>query len=53
MNNSGKEISAYIGLYELNNVSKKYLDSLYSRLETKIKNSFYGNKLKKKLENLN
>ena len=53
MNNSGKEISAYIGLYELNNVSKKYLDSLYSRLETKIKNSFYGNKLKKKLESLN
>ena len=47
MNNSGKEISAYIGLYELNNVSKKYLDSLYSSLETKIKNSFYGNKLKK------
>ena len=53
MNNSGKEISAYIGLYELNNVSKKYLDSLYSSLEIKIKNSFYGNKLKKKLENLN
>tara|TARA_B100000963_G_scaffold340150_1_gene338519 strand:- start:9731 stop:10450 length:720 start_codon:yes stop_codon:yes gene_type:complete len=53
MNNSGKEISAYIGLYELNNISKKYLDSLYSRLETKIKNSFYGNKLKKKLESLN
>ena len=53
MNNSGKEISAYIGLYELNNVSKKYLDSLYSRLDIKIKNSFYGNKLKKKLENLN
>ena len=53
MNNSGKEVSAYIGLYELNNVSKKYLDSLYSSLEIKIKNSFYGNKLKKKLENLN
>tara|TARA_B100001027_G_scaffold44062_1_gene28483 strand:+ start:141 stop:842 length:702 start_codon:yes stop_codon:yes gene_type:complete len=49
MNNSNKEISAYIGLYELNNISKKYLDSLYSKLDTEIKNSFYGKKLKKKL----
>ncbi|MFL2591071.1 MAG: DUF4369 domain-containing protein [Flavobacteriaceae bacterium] len=52
MNNSDKEISAYIGLYELNNISKKYLDSLYSKLNTEIKNSFYGKKLKKKLESL-
>ena len=50
MNNSDKEISAYIGLYELNNISKKYLDSLYSKLHTKIKNSFYGKKLKRKLD---
>ena len=50
MNNSDKEISAYIGLYELNNISKKYLDSLYSKLNTEIKNSFYGKKLKKKLD---
>ena len=49
MNNSNKEISAYIGLYELNNISKKYLDSLYSKLDAEIKNSFYGKKLKKKL----
>ena len=47
MNNSGKEISAYIGLYELNNVSKKYLDSLYSSLDIKIKNSFLEISLKK------
>ena len=53
MNNSDKEISAYIGLYELNNISKKYLDSLYSKLHTKIKNSFYGKKLKKKLDSFN
>ena len=52
MNNSNKEISAYIGLYELNNISKKYLDSLYSKLDTEIKNSFYGKKLKKKLDTL-
>ena len=51
MNNSDKEISAYIGLYELNNISKKYLDSLYSKLNIEIKNSFYGKKLKLKLEN--
>ena len=51
MNNSDKEISAYIGLYELNNISKKYLDSLYSKLNTNIKKSFYGKKLKKKLDN--
>ena len=52
MNNSSKEISAYIGLYELNNISKKYLDSLYSKLDSEIKNSFYGKKLEKKLESL-
>jgi hypothetical protein len=51
MNNSDKEISAYIGLYELNDISKKYLDSLYSKLNTNIKKSFYGKKLKKKLDN--
>ena len=50
MNNSDKEISAYIGLYELNNISKKYLDSLYSKLNNEIKYSFYGKKLKKRLE---
>ena len=50
MNNSDKEISAYIGVYELNNVSRKYLDSLYSKLDSEIKNSFYGKKLKKKLD---
>ena len=50
MNNSDKEISAYIGLYELNNISKKYLDSLYSKLNKEIKSSFYGKKLKKKLD---
>ena len=51
MNNSDKEISAYIGLYELNNISKKYLDSLYYKLSRNIKKSFYGKKLKKKLDN--
>ena len=50
MNNSDKEISAYIGLYELNNISRKYLDSLYSKLNNEIKYSFYGKKLKKKLD---
>ena len=53
MNNSDKEISAYIGLYELNNISKKYLDSLYSKLDAEIKNSFYGKKLKEKLDSFN
>ena len=53
MNNIDKEISAYIGLYELNNISNKYLDSLYSKLNTNIKNSFYGKKLKRKLDNFN
>ena len=53
MNNSDKEISAYIGLHELNNISNKYLDSLYSKLNTDIKNSFYGKKLKRKLDNFN
>ena len=52
MNNSNKEISAYIGLYELKNISKKYLDSLYFKLNNEIQNSFYGRKLKKKLESL-
>ena len=50
MNNSNKEISAYIGIYELNNISKKYLDSLYFKLNKEIQNSFYGRKLKNKLE---
>ena len=38
MNNSNKEISAYIGLYELNKISKKYLDSLYYTLNKEIQN---------------
>ena len=46
MNNSDKEISAYIGLHELNNISNKYLDSLYSKLNTDIKNSFMEKNLK-------
>ena len=53
MNNSDKEISAYIGIYELNNISKKYLDSLYSKLNTEIKNSYYGKRLKKLVNNFN
>jgi len=53
MNNYDKEISAYIGVFELNNISKKYLDSLYSKLKIEIKNSFYGIKLKKKIDSVN
>ena len=51
MNNSDKEISAYIGLYELNNISKKYLDSLF-KLNMKFKTLFMEKNLKKKLESL-
>ena len=53
MNHSDKEISAYIGIYELNNISKKYLDSLYSKLNTDIKNSYYGKRLNKLIKNFN
>ncbi len=37
-----KEISAYIGLYEVNYANPKLLDTLYSKMTDEIKNSTYG-----------
>lgn len=37
-----KEISAYIGLYEVNDANPKFLKELYSKMSDKVKNSTYG-----------
>lgn len=41
-NNADKEIAAYIGLFEVNDANKKFLDDLYNKMSKKVKNSVYG-----------
>lgn len=41
-NHTDKEISAYIGLFEVNDANPKFLDSLYSKMSENVKNSTYG-----------
>ena len=41
-NNADKEIAAYIGLFEVNDANKKFLDDLYNKMSENVKNSTYG-----------
>jgi hypothetical protein len=46
INNSDSEIAPYLALYEVPSVNPIYIDSIYNGLSDKIKESFYGRKLK-------
>ena len=41
-NHADKEVSAYIGAYEVNDANPKFLDSLYSKMSENVKSSTYG-----------
>jgi hypothetical protein len=45
LNHSNSEVAPYLALYEIPNTSRKFVDSIYSKLDENIKNSFYGRKL--------
>ena len=45
LNHSESEVAPYLALYEIPNTSRKYVDSIYSKLNEEIKNSYYGRKL--------
>ncbi len=49
MNNSDKEIAAYIGTYEVNDAVPLLLDSLYNKLSPEVKSSKYGQMLMEQL----
>jgi hypothetical protein len=50
INNGGYELAPYLILNELNNVSIKYLDTVYNSLTPKIKDSKYGKDLESFIE---
>lgn len=52
MNNPNNEVAAYIGAYEIQNVSALFRDSLYNKLSTKVKDSKYGLFFKQQLDSL-
>lgn len=51
MNNKDSEIAPYLALYEARNANPIYIDSIYRSLDTNIKNSHYGKKLKQVIDN--
>jgi len=52
MNNADKELAAYIGAYEVNNVAPIFLDSLYKKLTPQVKASKYGLAFKQQIDSL-
>ena len=50
MNNSDREVAAYIGTYEVNNAVPVLLDSLYRKLSPEVKSSKYGQEFKEQLD---
>lgn len=52
MNNSDSEVAAYIGAYEIQNVSTLFRDSLFNKLSPGVKNSKYGLLFKQQLDSL-
>ena len=51
-NHADKEVSAYIGAYEVNDANPKFLDSLYSKMSKNVKSSIYGVELSTYLASL-
>lgn len=45
LRNNDSEVSPYLAIYEIPNTNVKYLDSIYSNLTDRVKNSYYGKKL--------
>ena len=52
MNNTDKELAAYIGAYEVSNVAPIFLDSLYKKLTPQVKASKYGLAFKQQIDSL-
>jgi len=52
MNNADKELAAYIGAYEVSNVTPIFLDSLYKKLTPQVKASKYGLAFKQQIDSL-
>ena len=52
MNNSEKEVAAYIGAYEVGGAIPLFLDSLYNKLSPTVKSSKYGIAFKQGIDSL-
>lgn len=52
MNHSDKEVAAYIGAYEIDNIAPLFRDSLYNKLSPAVKTSKYGLVFKQQLDSL-
>ena len=52
MNNSEKEVAAYIGAYEVTGAIPLFLDSLYNKLSPAVKSSKYGVAFKQGIDSL-
>lgn len=52
MNNADKELAAYIGAYEIENIVPLFRDSLYNKLSPAVKGSKYGLIFKQQLDSL-
>lgn len=53
LNNPNSEVAPYLALYEIPNTSRKFLDSIYNKLNDTIKASYYGKKLSEALVDSN
>lgn len=51
LTNNDSEIAPYLALYEIPNTTIVYLDTIYNNLTDKIKQSYYGENLKKLITN--
>lgn len=52
MNNSDREVAAYIGAYEVSGTVPLFLDSLYNKLSPSVKSSKYGLAFKQQIDTL-
>jgi hypothetical protein len=50
LNHNNSEVAPYLALYEIPNANPVYVDSIYKGLTEKVKQSYYGNKLKEHLK---
>ena len=50
LNNPDSEVAPYLALYEIPNTSRKFLDSIYNKLNDTVKVSYYGKKLRRALD---
>ena len=50
LNNGDSEVAPYLALYEVQNTTVRYLDTIYNSLTDKVKDSKYGRLLKETIE---